>query len=542
MTNTQASFNLVDEPWILVRDRDGRVREVSLLEVFKLAPVLRGLAGEVATQDIAILRLLEAVLLGATRTLPPRHTDESEDLWARWWQLGSFPDDIAHYLMTNRDHFYLLHPTDPFMQVAGLHTESGKTSGLVKLIADVPDGQRYFTTRAGKELESLSFAEAARWLVHCHAFDPAGIKTGAVGDSRVKGGKGYSMGYPAWCGNLGIVIAEGSSLFQTLMFNCPLALVGHADDVPLWERGPLKACVASEHPMPLGPADLLTWPSRRILLHSDGDRIVEVQISNGDPLGPQNQAGNEPMAAWRMSAPQSKKAGHEVYMPVLHSPDRRVWQGLAGLLITAQGESESAWVLRWLGKLQYDEVLPTNQQIHLRAVGFEYGPQASSIAGLVDDSLHAYVSVLTDPVLVRICVDAAKRASDAVVALANLASNLALAIGGESERPRARTFEFGYSLLDVPYRNWIVSLRDRQQADKALEDWSQTVRTILVEAAYQLIDDAGPLAQIGRPVLQHGSEDKKLLDAALAEIWFRAALSRALGTHSTPVQPQEVSA
>lgn len=538
------AFNLVDEPWIKVRHLNGEVREMSLGELFGAAPNLRGLAGELATQDIAILRLLEAVILGSVRTAVPRHSDEGQALWAEWWRAGQFPHEVQSYLERHRDRFYLLGTEAPFLQVAGLHTEKGGASGLIKLIADVPDGHAYFTTRAGRELKSLSFGEAARWLVHCHAFDPAGIKTGAVGDSRVKpgSGRGYSMGYPAWAGNLGIVIAEGENLFQTLMLNCPLTLVGDANDMPVWERAPLEACVAEDHPIPLGPADLMTWPSRRVRLHEKDGRIVDVQISNGDRLGPQNQLVHESMSAWRKSAAQSKSAGGDVYMPVLHSSERRIWQGLAGLLLSVPGESQSAWVVKWLGELRYQELLPDAQKVRLRAVGIEYGPQASSIAGMVDDSLHAQVAALADPVVAAAAVDAAKRANDAVVALVNLASNLAAASGGDTERPRARTFELGYSLLDGPYRAWLMDLGDPSRVDDALEAWSWIARQIMLDTASRLIGDAGPVAQIGREVAQRGGTGTRQVDAALSEIWFRGALNKALGISSTSAQPQEANA
>src|SRR5699024_2697574 len=64
--------------------------------------------------------------------------------------------------------------------------------------------------------------EAARWLVHCMAFDISGIKSGAVGDPRVKGGKGYPIGI-GWSGWLGGLYFEGDTLFQTLMLNTVLS-------------------------------------------------------------------------------------------------------------------------------------------------------------------------------------------------------------------------------------------------------------------------------------------------------------------------------
>ncbi len=539
MTTDSSAFNLVDEPWVRVRMLTGAVVSLSLREVFEGAHHLSGLAGEIPTQDVAVLRVLEAVLLGATRAEHPRSDDENIDLWDAWWSAGKFPTDVVNYLESYRERFCLLHDDEPFMQVAGLRTASGNASGLIKLIADVPDGHQYFTTRAGREIEALSLPEAARWLIHCHAFDPAGIKTGAVGDDRVKGGKGYSMGYPAWVGNLGVIVVNGASLFETLLLNLPLSLTS-PDDRPVWERPALPVGVCADHLAPTGPADLFTWPSRRVRLLERNGLIVDVQISNGDRLGPQNQSGKEPMTAWRKSANQSKRGGEDVYMPVLHVPERRVWQSLESLLVTAKSATQRAPVLDWVSRLIELECLPSDYRVRLRAVGIEYGAQASSIAGAVDDGLDARVGALTDPVLVQCAVDAAARAGKAVVALVNLASNLEQAAGGEPERPRTRTFEFGYSLLDGPYRCWLGELADVTTIGERLHDWSLQVRRILLDAGHSLITAAGPAAVVGHPVARMGSEEKQRVDAGLAEIWFRAALNKALGV--APVsQRQEVA-
>lgn len=547
MMSDSGVFNLLESPWVRVRTASGEVAELSLAEVFEQATGLRNLAGEVATQDVAVFRLLEAIVLGATRPAGPRGQDEALDLWATWWRVGRLPmKEIINYLDQWRDHFYLLHDRTPFLQIADLHTSSGKASGLTKLIADIPDGHQYFTTRAGKEIKSLSFAEAARWLVHCHAFDPAGIKTGAVGDDRVKGGKGYSMGYPAWGGNLGVILIEGGSLFETLLFNMPIRLA-RQDDVPVWERAPLPPGVALDHPFPLGPADLFTWPSRRVRLMPEGDRIVDVQISNGDRLGPQGQTGNEPMTSWRKSKAQSK-GDNEVYMPVTHSPERRIWQGLQSLLVSAAGASKRATVLDWLSELRRDGVLPAERTVRLRTVGIEYGTQASSIVGTVDDGLSAHVTALVDPVLVQTAVDAASRAAQAVVALVNLSSNLALATGydpkaspKDNDRRRATVFELGYSRLDAPYRRWLNELDDPDTAPERLEEWGRHARRLLLDAGAELIVDAGPAAVVGRDIPQQGKEATQRIDAGLAEIWFRYALKKALVSQSVKAQSQEAN-
>ena len=120
MTTDSSAFNLVDEPWVRVRMLTGAVVSLSLREVFEGAHHLSGLAGEIPTQDVAVLRVLEAVLLGATRAEHPRSDDENIDLWDAWWSAGKFPTDVVNYLESHRERFCLLHDDEPFMQVAGL--------------------------------------------------------------------------------------------------------------------------------------------------------------------------------------------------------------------------------------------------------------------------------------------------------------------------------------------------------------------------------------------------------------------------------------
>ena len=58
----EVEFNLLDEPWVRVLCADCTVREVSLTEALLHAHEYKGLAGELPTQDVAVLRLLLAVL------------------------------------------------------------------------------------------------------------------------------------------------------------------------------------------------------------------------------------------------------------------------------------------------------------------------------------------------------------------------------------------------------------------------------------------------------------------------------------------------
>src|SRR4051812_41588699 len=177
------SCDLLIQPWLLARDGAGDTVGLPLVDTFRRADRLVGLVGDVPTQVFALTRLLVAVLHGALR----EGLDVEE--WTRLWRDKVLPiERIEEYLNSHRSRFDLFHPDTPFLQVAGLRTAKDEMSDLSKLIADVPNGHLFFSTRLDRNV-TLSFAEAARWVVHCHAFDPSGIKSGAVGDGRVKGGK-----------------------------------------------------------------------------------------------------------------------------------------------------------------------------------------------------------------------------------------------------------------------------------------------------------------------------------------------------------------
>lgn len=548
MTSGLPEFNLITQPWVRVRMLTDELREMSLFEVFRDARHIRRLAGEMPSQDAAVLRLLLAIVLGATRPDYPRSDHECLDLWHQWTQSGGLPTEvIADYLDSYGDRFELFHVATPFMQVADLHTSSGRASGLSKIISEVPAGSQYFTTRAGRHVESLSFGEAARWLVHCQQFDPAGIKTGAVGDARVQGGKGYSFGYPAWAGNLGVVLAEGENLDWTLRLNLPLS---HAnpDDRPIWERLPLTAAADSSHPIPTGPADAFTWQSRRIRLFPQNGQVVDVQISNGDKLPPQNLHPFEPMTTWRFSKNQSK-AGQQVLMPVTHDSAKLIWQGLAAMLAPNEAESatsQPAAAVTWLGSLVAEGEIDPNARVSLRAIGIEYGSNNSVIDAVVDDALIAPAVALVDPVLRQTAIDAAGRAFQGVLALVRLGRNLATAAGSrrddkQQEAIEQRAFELGYSALDGPYRRWLSGLNDAEHAVSALESWGAQVREILRGLGQEMVNAAGPDAWQGREITvkAKGKPDRSIrMDSARANLYFLAALNQAAGVRTENIQEE----
>ncbi|MEV6254746.1 type I-E CRISPR-associated protein Cse1/CasA [Nocardia sp. NPDC051911] len=507
--NTPAPhFDLLDEPWITVTDHSGVARETSLRGVFSHADRIAALGGEVPTQEFAILRLLLAIL---HRSIPSRQGTAVE-IWSRLWE--QWPSrEIDDYLVQHRDRFQLFHPATPFFQVSGLRSEKDAVSSLDKLIADVPNGAKYFTTRAGAGIERISFAEAARWLVHAHAFDPSGIKTGADGDPRVKGGKGYPIGV-AWAGGLGGVYLEGTNLRETLLLNLVLADVNgvrfSGKDLPPWERksdGPGVRDV-KDFDGPRGPVDLFTWQSRRLRLIASGSAVSGVVLCNGDALEPFNKHLLEPMTGWRYSEIQSKKAAEPRHYPLTHDPDKSLWRGLRSLLddvassAPLDGRGIAPGVVEWVGTLLGRGVLSEGHPIRLHAVGMHYINNQSIVGDIIDDAIGFSAALLASDPRLRVCaVNAVQVAEGAVDALGTLAANLTLASGGEADGARVRAREEGFFALEAPYRDWLRGLDPQAlDHDMSASQWEQTVYRIIRRHGAELIASAGQQAWVGRPI------------------------------------------
>ncbi|MFL4497023.1 type I-E CRISPR-associated protein Cse1/CasA [Streptomyces sp. VTCC 41912] len=538
------SFNLTHRPWLPVQLADGTERELSLSEVFDQARTIRRLVGDLPTQDFALIRLLLAILHdalgGPGKSAAPADSDEWEELWL---SQTPYADRVADYLHQQRDRFDLLHPERPFFQVAGLRTAKDEVFSLNRIVADVPNGEPFFSMRM-PGVDRLGWAEAARWLVHAQAFDPSGIKSGAVGDPRVKAGKGYPQGV-AWAGNLGGVLAEGDDLHETLLLNLMAAdSTGlHTDqaDRPAWRADPCGPDEAHDlaH-RPYGLRDLYTWQSRRIRLHHDVDGVHGVVLAYGDRLEPHNKLSYEPMTGWRRSPAQEKKRQKAlVYLPQEHDPSRMAWRGVEGLLTGRETATEQSrdgaqrlrpGIVEWIARLATEGFFPRGHLIRTRVIGARYGTQQSVVDEVVDDGVLMPVVLLhhEDRRYGQKAVDALNDAEKAVGMLADLATDLALASGANPEPHKDAARDQGFGTLDTHYRRWLRDLGAATDPEEHRDCWKREVHRIVGALGTGLLDDAGLSAWEGRIVETPGGS--RWLNDAAAELRFRRRLDGLLAT------------
>ena len=159
------TFNLLDEPWIRVLQSDYTIVEVSLKDAILNAHDYLCLAGEMPTQDVAILRLLEAILFTVFARVDEEGVEsplDATNAWERWgalWRLGHFPTSpICAYFNTWHERFWLFHPKKPFYQTTAVR--KGYEFNAAKLNGEISESgnkKKLFSCFAGGLFSVLKY-------------------------------------------------------------------------------------------------------------------------------------------------------------------------------------------------------------------------------------------------------------------------------------------------------------------------------------------------------------------------------------------------
>ena len=283
-------FCLLDEPWIKVLNNENKSIEVSLTDVFVNAHKYKCLAGETATQDAAILRLLLAIAItvfyrydadgnsdDVLAHIDPE--DEILDRWSEYWERGSFEEStFRQYLETYRERFYLFHPKTPFWQVADL--KNGTDYDIINLLGNIKESnnkasKHHFHMTDGEYIKNISFAEISRWLIFNNAYSKS---------IKYKGESTYKNAEVGYLSQLGFIVIDADNIFKLILLNlCALQNGKDAWGVPtpIWENESDFA-LGHELTFPDNLPELYTMQSRSICLHLDQKQIKYFTATRGD--------------------------------------------------------------------------------------------------------------------------------------------------------------------------------------------------------------------------------------------------------------------
>ena len=302
-------YNLIDEPWIPVRDLNGRLADMGIKDVLLRSRQLASIEDPSPLVVAALHRFLLAALYRALKG--PTDIEHAKRLFR-----DGFPaDEIVDYLEHWRGRFFLFDEKYPFGQVPSV--PANEKEHWTKLTAEYNSSSNkvIFDHTDSNSPGAIPLDATTRWLL-------------ATLNFSVSGGRGYR---PSPSANAVICLPQGRCLQDTLLF----ALVPQNraildQDLPLWEREPRGLEYFKKGPMraPCGYADLYTWQARAVLLHptGDGHAVSHIAFIAGEG---HEKALREPMAPF--------KVHKELGLLPLRLPNRGLWRNFDSLLPDAEG-------------------------------------------------------------------------------------------------------------------------------------------------------------------------------------------------------------
>jgi CRISPR system Cascade subunit CasA len=362
MTSIERHFNLLEEPWLPVRMKDGEVQWLGLLQVFRRSADIQALAETRPPSLVAEYRLLLAILHRALVAAVGRWQDEER---VRWYQDGLPLDAVCIYLEKWRHAFWLFDPERPFLQVAALATadetcDRKKPWTQISLASANGNMPVVFDHALDQAPATITLRDAVSHLLGFLQFTPGGLVK-VLRDADKAGA----------LVNTAAVLPVDGSLAQTLVLALhPAPLPDQlSNDLPSWERPALTiASLKSEPRLPTGPNDRYTRQSRAVLLclEPSADGVRMLWFAAGEALGEDPQQP-DPMACFR--------EGSAGLIRVSFTEGRAVWRDLPALVPTPQDG----------GKAYKAAATVSSAESLLKRLGKSRRHQPLLVAGLTSD-------------------------------------------------------------------------------------------------------------------------------------------------------------
>lgn len=519
-------YNLLDEKWIQVASKD-TVEKVSIKELFADAAKYKELAGDMKTQDFAVMRVMLAILhtvfsrfdsngdsyeffevdeesFSQIGELEENYLDDYEDaLYQTWidiWNTKEFPKVVYEYLEKWRERFFLYDDKYPFFQVTKEVIEKDAAGGgefygknINRLVSESNNKQAYFSPKDESYKEYIVDDELARWLITLQGY------IGTSDKKKVGSAKTYSKG---WLYDLGGVYLQGNNLFETLMLNF---VVGHNENnnllkiqKPCWEVENIEKNIELYfHNGIDNIASLYTAWCREIFI--DPNRTKEdkfVCFIAKLPEIEHSDAFLEPMTVWKYNDTGEYK---DKYRPRKHDANKSMWRNFG--LLTGVGEgTRKPGVIEWLNKLcdisESEELGFNKENITLCAVCMLDDGNATSWAPIdeVEDTLNLKERVLVDTgdngwiIRINKTISDTKEIIDTV--LKRFIFDL-LEIRNMEKSDVSKYVEQFYFRIDLSFRNWIESIDIDNDKDTKEIEWRNVLKKAMKEYVDELVSNAG---------------------------------------------------
>jgi CRISPR system Cascade subunit CasA len=531
-------FNLLTEPWLKVIDLQGQEQDVSLVTLFKNASNYARLAGEMQAQDLAILRLLLAILTTVysrfnaqnenydwletdpetflvTDSDQEDYEDDGDDdfleTWQDFYEQGCFSKVLFDYLEAYADRFDFFDEKRPFYQVnkedynslvekkKAINIANPKGTVAVKqlnrTVSESGNSRDVFSPRDESNKNQISLPELIRWLISYQNF------TGVTDKTKVKSTDKFSAS-GGWLYSLNPVYAQGNNLFETLMLNLSFSTENNLVQNPIWEYdSPLKYVdhlLSDQRPDNL--AELYTNWSR--ILHLEFTENEVLIFAAGLPKVEVAAPLIEPMTTWKFD---NKNNALRPQTRWINSLEKSMWRDFGSYVRTnLDAASGSAYVpgeIVWLNKLKNKRLITINQELDLRSVSLVNDGNASSQmpAAQISENMQIRAGVLFDnneykrqywPGRIQDAIELTQAVGKKAYLLGRNIGNLrdpdlAASVANQI------SIKF-YDRLNYPFYSWLASLKNDEDRDVKVNAWKQTVKEIAFDFADDILQNAGP--------------------------------------------------
>ena len=519
-------YNLLDEKWIQVASKDN-VEKVSIKELFACAAKYKELAGDMKTQDFAVMRVMLAILHTVFSRfdsngdpyeffevdkesflqigeLEENYLDDYEDaLYQTWidiWNAKEFPKVVYEYLEKWRERFFLYDDKYPFFQVTKevIEKDASKTENFFgkninRLISESNNKTALFSPKNEAGKEYLKDDEVARWLITFQGY------SGSFHERARSFSKDTSASY-GWLYSLGGIYLKGKNLFETLMLNFT---IGNNEknnllkiQKPCWEMDTVEKNVDLYfHNGIDNIASLYTLWSKEVLI--DPNHSENLEFNCQMLMLPEIDNINnflEPMSIWN-----SDKNDKDKFSSRKHEANQAMWRNF-GLLTGTNESARKPGVIEWLNRL--DDISETmelglsKQSITLCAVGMKAGGTASSKIPVdeIADTLNLKERVLVDTGdngwIIRINKTITDTKTSIDWALKIFIKDL-LEIRNMEKSDVLKYVEQFYFRIDLSFRNWIESIDIDNDKDAKEIEWRNILKKAMKEYVDELVLNAG---------------------------------------------------
>jgi len=301
-------FNLIDEPWIPIRDLKGNYLELGIQETLLRARELAAIEDPSPLVVAALHRFLLAVLYRAL--MGPTDIEKAKALFRE----GLPGEKIKAYLKKWKSRFYLFDEEYPFSQIPKFKPKIWHAWTVLAAEHNADNAKVLFDHVDVEKAGTIPNAVCARWILATQTFSVS------CGKSELS----HTGTAPSATAIMALPL--GKNLEDTLLFTlAPQNREILSGDLPLWERDPetVKKLEKGPERHVAGWADRYTWRTRSILLSAEENGGVS-KLAFASGIKFKDTEKSDPMLGYRLDEDRGK-------LP-LQFRERGFWRNFDSLL------------------------------------------------------------------------------------------------------------------------------------------------------------------------------------------------------------------